>query len=146
MNNRGKPSFSERMRRFFEGRNGNDALCRALLVAALVPLAASLATPSVWNGALSNILWVLSLALLAWSYYRMFSKNIYARQAENEKYLALKKKLFGDRASRARRREERKHYRRFSGPKCALKMRVPRGKGRVKITCSKCGAVFYKKT
>ncbi len=146
MNNKGKPSFSERMRRFFEGRNGNDALCRALLVAALVLLVASLATTSVWSGRLANILWVLSLALLGWNYFRMYSKNIYARQAENEKYLALKKKLIGDRASRARRREERKHYRRFSCPKCRLKMRVPRGKGKVKVTCSKCGAVFYKKT
>jgi ribosomal protein S27E len=134
------------MRRFFEGRNGNDALCRALLVAALALLVASLATTSVWSGRLANGLWVVSLALLAWSYFRMFSKNIYARQAENEKYLALSKKLFGDRNSRARRREERKHFRRFFCPKCRLKMRVPRGKGKVKITCSKCGAVFYKKT
>jgi hypothetical protein len=146
MSNNGKPTFKERLARFYAGRYGNDEFSRALLVAALVLLVASLATGTVLNGVLSNILWVISLLLLAYGYFRTFSKNIYARQAENEKYVFIKRKLFGDRASRARRREESKRYKRFSCPRCKAKMRVPRNKGKVKVTCAKCGSVFFGKT
>lgn len=146
MNNSGKPSFSERLRRFFEGRNGNDELSRLLIWGALIVLVASMATGSVWNGLLSNILWILSLAIMGWSYFRMFSKNIYARQAENAKYVSLRRKLIGDKASRARDKAERMQYKRFICPACKTKMRVPRGKGKVKITCKGCGNVFYGKT
>lgn len=142
----GKPTFRERLARFYEGRNGSDALGRALSLTSLVFLIASLATGAVWEGILSNVLWFLALALLVWSTFRMLSKNIYARQAENDKFLALKRKLFGDKASRARKGAERKQYRHFRCAKCKTKMRVPRGKGKVRITCVKCGNVFFGKT
>lgn len=142
----GRPTFRERLSRFYEGRNGNDALGHTLSLTSLVVLIASLATGSVWEGILSNILWFLALALLAWSTFRMLSKNIYARQAENDKFLAFKRKLFGDKASRARKRAQRQQYRYFRCPKCKTKMRVPRGKGKVRITCVKCGNVFMGKT
>jgi hypothetical protein len=141
-----KPGFSERLRRFFEGRNGNDELSRLLIWGALGVLVVSMATGSLWNGVLSNILWAVSIVLLGYGYFRMFSKNIYARQAENAKYVALKRRLFGDRASRARRKAENIQYKHFTCPACKTKMRVPRGKGRVKITCKQCGSVFYGKT
>ncbi len=146
MNKNGKPSFSERLARFYEGRNGNDEFSRLLIWGALVFLIISLVTPQLWNGIPAQILWYLSLVMIAFGYFRMFSKNIYRRQAENTKYLAIKRKLFGDKTSRARRRAEMKQYKRFSCPKCGAKMRVPRHKGKVKITCAKCGNVFFGKT
>ena len=146
MNRNNKPTISERLRGFFEGRNGNDELSRILIWGALIVLVVSMVTGSVWNGKLSNILWYVSLAVLGYGYFRMLSKNIYARQAENAKFVALKRKLFGNRASRARSSAQRKQYKHFACPSCKTKMRVPRGKGKVKITCSKCGNVFYGKT
>lgn len=147
MSRSGKTTFSERMRRYFEGRNGNDEFARFLIWSAMILLLASIIISAVWSGAIvSNILWILAFAVLAFGYFRILSKNIYARQAENEKYIAFKRKIFGDRASRARRSAERKQYKRFACPACKTKMRVPRGKGKVKITCKNCGNVFYTKT
>lgn len=142
----GKPTFRERLARFYEGRNGSDALCRAMTLTSLVFLIVSLLTGSVWEGILSNIFWFLALALLVWSTWRMLSKDIYKRQSENDKFLTLKRNLLGDKASRARKSAARKQYKHFACPKCKTKMRVPRGKGKVKVTCVKCGNIFYKKT
>lgn len=145
-NGRNKKSFSERTRRFFEGRNGSDALSRALIWGALALLVVSMLTESVLNGVLSNILWAVSLIVMAFGYFRIFSKDIYRRQAENEKYQKFTRKLFGDPATRAGRRAEKKQHKHFSCPACKAKMRVPRNKGKVKITCAKCGVAFYGKT
>ncbi len=141
-----KVPFSERMRRFFEGRNGNDAFSRFLTWSALIFLIISMLTGSVLNGVLSSILWWIALAELVYGYFRIFSKNIYARQRENDKYLAIKKKIFGDPDVNRRKRAERSTYKYFKCPSCKKEMRAPRGKGRIKVTCRECGNVFYQKT
>ena len=89
---------------------------------------------------------ILVLLLLGYVYFRMLSKNISARYAENQKFLELKEKFLG-------------FFRRGSGnvgrqgdnmifrcPKCSQKIRIPCGKGMVEITCPKCRTKFRKRT
>ena len=64
----------------------------------------------------------------------MFSRNTYARYEENRKFLRFFDRL-----------KDREH-RYFSCPKCQQPVRVPRGKGKIAITCPKCREKFIKKT
>lgn len=88
---------------------------------------------------------ILCWAVLVVCYLRIFSRNIYARQQENQKLLQFWWKLKNGRANRPS-REERKKYKVFICPTCKQKLRVPRGKGKISISCPKCGTNFIKKT
>ena len=68
-----------------------------------------------------------------------------ARQQENQKLLQFWWKLKNKRATRPS-REERRKYKVFICPTCKQKLRVPRGKGKISISCPKCGTSFIKKT
>ena len=123
--------FAISARRFMEGRYGNDKLNNALLGSALVLVILAL---FVRNPLLNLILHGISYALMFWSIFRTFSRNTYKRYQENRKFL-----LFLDRV------KDRQH-RHFSCPKCRQPVRVPRGKGKISITCPKCGEKFIRKS
>lgn len=124
--------------RFMSGRYGYDQLGRFLWIASLVLL--------ILGMFLNGFLYYLGLAVLIWSYYRMLSRNIHKRYAENQKYLQLEgrvKKWFGKYRMRF---DQRKTYRYFRCPHCHQELRVPRGRGRISISCPKCGTSFIKKS
>ena len=123
------------------GRNGNDQLNRFLLVADLMLIV--LAT--VWRSA-SGLLYLLVLALLAYIYFRMFSRNVYKRREENGKYMRLKYRADAALRLRKERWIQRKDYKFFTCPSCRTSLRVPRHRGKVKIVCRKCGTSFFGKT
>ncbi len=131
----------ERLARFMAGRNGNDQLNRFLLVADLMLIV--LAT--VWRSA-SGLLYLLVLALLAYIYFRMFSRNVYKRREENGKYMRLKYRADAALRLRKERWIQRKDYKFFTCPSCRTSLRVPRHRGKVKIVCRKCGTSFFGKT
>lgn len=138
-----------RFQDFMYGRYGNDQLNQFLSVAALVVLIVNLfvKVPFLWLGA---------LALLIWTYFRMFSRNTSKRYAENERFISLISRFrrggyggySGGRSAAERRaqREQRKYYRFFVCPHCSQKVRVPKGKGKIEITCPKCRTSFIRKT
>ena len=138
-----------RFQDFMYGRYGNDQLNQFLSVAALVVLIVNLfvKVPFLWLGA---------LALLIWTYFRMCSRNTSKRYAENERFLSLISRFrregyggySGGRSAAERRaqREQRKYYRFFVCPHCSQKVRVPKGKGKIEITCPKCRTEFEKKS
>ncbi|MFR6495256.1 MAG: hypothetical protein ACLUOF_01610, partial [Ruminococcus sp.] len=81
-------------------------------------------------------------AVLIYSYFRIFSRNIARRQAENQKFLEITapvRSLFGKKSAD-------KTHRIFSCPKCGQKMRVPMGKGKIEITCPNCRNKFIKRS
>jgi len=127
------------LRRVMVGRYGPDQLYFALFFAAiLLAIAASLSGLS--------ILSLLSYVLLALAIFRVFSRNIYKRRAENDRFLRFwwpVKMWFRTRFVRLK--SSRTHCF-FRCPGCRNVLRVPRGKGRVQITCPKCGQRFEKKT
>ena len=125
-------------RRLMMGRYGVDQLTWVLLaLSLLLSLCGSIFR--------SNVLGILCWAVLVVCYLRIFSRNIYARQQENQKLLQFWWKLKNGRSKRPS-REQRKNYKVFSCPTCKQKLRVPRGKGKISISCPKCGRSFIKKT
>lgn len=125
-------------RRLMMGRYGVDQLTWVLLALSLV------------ISLCGSIFQIRGLSILCWAvlvvcYLRIFSRNIYARQQENQKLLQFWWKLKNGRANRPS-REERRKYKVFICPTCKQKLRVPRGKGKISISCPKCGTNFIKKT
>lgn len=126
------------------GRYGVDPLTNFLLIVSMVILL--VATLLVRNSAVHSVLFTLAVALLVIGYYRIFSRKTSKRYEENQKYLRLRNRLTGRlRALRDRLRQSRTH-RFFKCPKCGVTVRVPKGKGKIKITCPKCRATFVKNT
>ena len=76
----------------------------------------------------------------------MLSRNIQKRYQENAKYMALENKAAGWFSTRRIRFKQHGQYRYFRCPHCRQELRVPRGKGRISITCPKCGTQFVKKS
>ena len=122
--------LSAGFRSFMAGRYGTDKLGLTLLVAALV---ISLISAFI-GGVVSLILTLLYYLLMGWAIFRMFSRNTYARYEENRKFLRFFDRL-----------KDREH-RYFECPKCRQSVRVPRGKGKIAITCPRCREKFIKKT
>ena len=118
-------------RRFMEGRYGTDRLNMTILTTGLVLCIVSMffRIPAV-----NLTLTLLSYVLMFWAIFRTLSRNTYKRYQENRKYLQIFDRL-----------KDREH-RYFDCPKCRQLVRVPRGKGKIAITCPRCREKFVKKT
>ena len=114
------------LRRFMYGRYGSDALGMAILVLSVVLM--------LLGTFLSRAFTVLAYTALVVYIYRCCSRNIYKRRQENAWFLRILAP-FRDRS-----------HRYFCCPKCRQSVRVPKGKGRIAITCPKCLHRFEKKT
>lgn len=150
---------------FQQQRRGLDELNRTMLIVALVfSIIGMIVSRSV--GWLRVVLSLLSGAMLVIIVIRMTSKNFNKRNQENMKYLTYEtafKDWFGRtfrskgksgayQAPRTKTKTkakaknpswaELKQYKYLICPQCAQKMRVPRGKGRIRVTCTNCGNVF----
>ena len=129
------------------GRNGMDAFNRFLSIVTLVLIVLELILGwAVSNVRLISLLNFLVLALLAYMYFRMFSRNIYRRQQENGAYLRRRYAVTSWWSGIRDRWNQRKDYKFFKCPSCRTRLRVPRGKGKLNIVCRKCGTSFQRRT
>lgn len=128
----------EKLQRFMWGRYGSDRLNQMLMACTLVGVLLSFLGGSVFN--------LLVLVLLGYVYFRMFSRNIAKRSAENQWYLARERKVRLWFQNRKRRFGEYREYKIFKCPNCGQKLRIPRGKGRIEIRCRKCSHEFIRKS
>ena len=119
------------LQRFMAGRYGTDQLNMVILAIGIV---LSIISVVVRNPIADILLVALSYGLLSVVLLRCISRNTYKRYNENRKFLMLIQKL-----------KDRKH-RYFDCPKCRQQVRVPRGKGKIMITCPRCNEKFTKKT
>lgn len=129
----------EKFRRFMAGRYGTDALNQFLSIASIVLLLLALITRVAlftWAG----------LALLIWCYFRTFSRNISKRTEENYKFYNMKERVQSKLNGWKDMWANRKLYHYYRCPKCRQKLRVPRGRGRIQISCPRCGTQFIKKS
>lgn len=128
--------FKYKIARFMSGRNGVDSLGKFCLAASLILILLSgllLRIP-----ALASLVDTAGLLLLAYSYFRMFSRNIPKRYEENRRFqkrFGLISRMAGDRT-----------HKYYTCSSCGQTIRVPKGKGRIEITCPKCKKSFIKKT
>ena len=132
-------SFKDKMARFMYGRYGMDQLSRNLSLICLVLL---IITMFVRN----NVIYMIALVGIVYTYFRVFSRNISRRSQENEKYLKFHYKVVGKLNKIKFRITDSKTHRIFRCPSCSQKIRVPRGKGKISIKCPKCRIEFIKKT
>ena len=134
-----------RQSRFMAGRYGGDAFGRFLAICGFCVIILSVLTRA-GSGFVSGLLGFCALALVALCYGRMLSRNIGRRQEENRRYLVKKQRFLDWVALRRDCFRQRKDYAFFRCPGCGRTVRVPRGKGRIRITCRHCGFAFEKKT
>ena len=125
-----------KIRKFFYGRNGFDDLAKLSLVLSIVVFLIYGFWP---RGIVKVILSFLYLALLVYAYFRILSKKVYKRAQENRKYLGAVKMT-------KTRWQQRKTYKFYRCPKCKTWLRVPKGRGKIEITCVKCATKFEKRT
>lgn len=136
------------LQRFFYGRNGPDQLSMALLIA-------SFAATLLGRIAFQNFFGIFASALLMFGFFRMISRNVARRRQENAWFLEKTKRFrrvggaghsahAGTRSPKPPRVKKDPNYRYFKCPQCKQNLRAPRGRGKLRITCSKCGQVFEK--
>ena len=119
------------LQRFMAGRYGTDKLNTLILGIGLALCLVSMFMP--W-ALVKLILVSLSYVFMGIAIFRSLSRNTYKRYQENRRYLALRSRMKG---------KTHKYYR---CPKCRQSVRVPKGKGKIAITCPKCKERFVKKT
>ena len=127
----------QRMTRFMYGRYGNDQLSKLYLGLAIVCLIVNLFTDLA-------IFYVAGLLLLIYSIYRSFSKDISKMAAQNQKFLNWRYQRIVKYNNTKKHLAQSKEYRFYKCPGCKQKVRVPRGRGKIAITCPKCHAEFIK--
>ena len=126
------------LQRFMYGRYGNDQLNTFLLVLYLVLYVLSAIT----GFDLLNLLSTISIVICL---FRMLSRNYDRRRAENAKFMkAAGPFLQWLRLRRTIHKDKDHTY--FKCPSCSQNLRVPKGKGKITVTCRSCGAVFQEKS
>lgn len=137
----------------FHGRYGGDQLNRALMFLALGIIVVNMFVPNA--NYVSNILSITSTGLFVVMMVRMFSRNFEARSRENAVFMKFWSKVAGwfqNRSSRAKvvnhtpTFQERRKFKYFYCTQCAQRLRVPRGKGKIRVTCTRCGNKFEMKS
>lgn len=126
-------------KKFMIGRYGPDQLSIALIFLSLL---------------LSIVLFFFPSAVLSYIIYlpfilfviRALSKNIVRRREENNKFLKLWNPVVSWFNKKQYRLKDSKTHRYYRCPSCKQSVRVPKGKGKILITCPKCKLEFIKKT
>lgn len=136
----------DRFRRFMIGRYGSDQLNMAMLVGYII-------LSMVYSFTRWTLILILGYALAILVFYRMFSKNTNKRWKENQKFLhfytplanRLKHGVSSAKKASPKSKSD-KNNKVFQCGKCGQLIRVPRGKGKIAITCPKCKQEFVKRT
>lgn len=131
--------MKQKIQHFMMGRYGADQLGQLLLGCSVIFLLISLFTRL-------DIFYILALGVMGYEYYRMMSKQVERRFAENQKYLNWRYQLVVKWNRKKEHFKQRKFYHFYKCPSCKQKVRVPKGKGKICITCPKCKAEFIKKS
>lgn len=126
---------------FMIGRYGVDEFSKTLAIIAVLLSLLRL----FFNGWASFVLSVISLIIVILVLYRTFSKNINKRVMENHKFLSKTSKIRAWFRFCKTRFNDRKTYRYIKCPNCKNYSRVPKGKGKIKITCRVCKKQYEKK-
>lgn len=123
--------FVSGMRRFMMGRYGSDKLNLTILLTSVILCLIGSFIPVYL---VKLILMIVSYVLIGIALYRMLSRRTYKRYLENRKFLQLLDRI-----------KDREH-RYYDCPRCRQQVRVPKGRGKIAITCPKCKEKFIKKT
>ena len=121
------------------GRYGVDDLSKFLLGTAVAVMLLNLFIRV-------PLLNTLILAIFIWIYFRMLSRQTGKRYAENMKFLEMKSRFLRRVKGFGPFRPDFRTHHIYRCPSCGQKIRVPRGRGHIRITCPKCRNEFEKKS
>ncbi len=129
----------DKIKKFMYGRNGGDQLSVALLIVSIL---------ITFVGRFSKMQWIISLSYipLALSMFRVFSKDVTKRRMENYKFAMLLSPIYSRFKNTQKRLKDSKTHKYYKCPNCSQQLRLPKGKGKIIVTCSKCGNKFEKRT
>ena len=131
--------MKERMKRFMAGRYGNDQLNQFIFIVAIISMVLEIITRQ-------SLFYTLTLVLLILAYVRVFSRNINKRYEENMKFLQKKDAILNKFRKQKYYAAQRRNFHIYTCPQCKQKIRIPKGKGKISITCPKCRTSFIKKS
>lgn len=131
--------MKDKFQRFMTGRYGVDELGKYSLYLTIALLIIGLFARSRF---LNGIIFIIVLLL----YFRMFSRNFAQRRKENEIFLTYKNQVLRFFNKEKQMAQERMKFHIYTCPSCGQKIRIPRGKGKIAITCPKCKTEFIKKS
>lgn len=132
---RSKEDAWEKAVKWARGRNGADELSGACTSLGVILVIIDLFAHTTWLSA-------LALVLLGYSCFRITSKNITARGRENSQALRVAGPVLSFLSNPAAMLRETRSYVHLQCPSCGQRVRIPRGKGKVRITCPKCHTRF----
>ena len=132
--------MKEKFIRFMQGRYGVDQLSKFILILGLVFVVIS----ALFNNALSLLTYILGWVMVIYCYFRIFSRNIPKRYAENQAYLAKTYKIRTFFGKQKNIWQQRKTHHIYTCLSCKQKIRIPKGKGKIEVRCPKCGTTFIK--
>lgn len=130
--------IKDRLRNFMQGRYGVDALSNVLIISAFICLFLSF---FFWRG--FNL---LGAGLVVCAYFRILSTNYEKRYRENRAFLNIKNRVFAFFRNQKNMMRQRKTHHIYTCSKCKQKIRIPKGHGKILITCPKCKFEFRKKS
>jgi len=131
--------MKQKLQNFMIGRYGADQLSKFMIVISFVLIAVSLFIRN--NGINMAILFIMF-----YTYFRMFSRNISKRYAENQFYMKYRQKVIRFFTIKKSYMEQKNQYRFFKCPNCKQQVRVPKGRGKIAISCPKCREEFIRKS
>ena len=128
----------EKFARFMMGRYGVDQFSKFLTVFTIVLMVLGLF--------IHPILYYLGIVGMIYMYFRIFSRNRVKRSAENQWYLRKSYAVRNWFDKKKRMWKLKKTHKIFKCPTCSQKIKVPKGRGRIEIRCTKCGTKFIKRS
>lgn len=131
--------LGRKMQSWMYGRYGFDELSKALSYGALICLILSWFPKLQWLSFPGLLLWI-------WCLIRCYSKSLTKRQQERAAYLRITGKIKGWFSLKKRMWKERKTHSYFKCDQCKKTLRVPKGKGKIKITCPHCRKEIIRNT
>lgn len=137
--------MKEWFNKFMQGRYGGDEYGRYLSIIAIVLVVISVIFSNLVS-IVSSITFILGLGLILYCYYRMFSRDTQRRTAENQKYLNNRYQFAVLKQQRKERNAQKADFKFYKCPKCGVLNRIPKGKGKIEVTCPKCGETFIRKS
>lgn len=136
-------NMRERLYRFMQGRYGTDQFTSFLVWFALILW---FVTRFISHTRLSGLFSLLAALMVIYADYRIFSKNCTRRYRENERYLMMTGRIRRYIQKWRHQRQLRRGHRIFKCPSCHQKIRVPKGKGKIAITCPGCRTEFIRRS
>lgn len=132
-------NLGAKAQRWMSGRYGYDELSRAMSTIALIFLLLACVPELKYLYVPALLLWIISL-------FRCYSRNLEKRRNERSAYLCVIGRIKGWFALKKRAWKDRKTHRYIRCKQCKAVLRVPKGKGKLQVTCNRCHNTIIIKT